>query len=207
MFDQGVPGRQRGARQRRTFFDGQWCWTLYDALLLQHHVFRQHAVDTAAEGARLHIRGRLSSRPALEEAPSDLVADLHTCDAATDLDHLTGAVGKRDDIIANRHPVGSAHDAEIAEVERTRHDLDQHLPIGGLGIGALDFDQGLDAGTAFWQLIGTHLLSFPELIYGFPNELQPPIHIVIQQAIVIARDQHDQIGLKGRIEPKLRFQE
>ena len=43
----------------------------------------------------------------------------------------------------------AAYDAEIAEVERTRHDLDQHLPIGGLGIGALDFDQGVDAGTAF----------------------------------------------------------
>ena len=112
----------------------------------------------------------------MEEAAGDLVADLHARDAATYLDHLTGAVGKRDDIVANRHPVGAAHDAEIAEVERTRHDLDQHLAIGRLRIGALDFDQGVDAGTTFWQLIGMHVLSFLRLIYGFPNELQQRRH-------------------------------
>src|ERR1700730_7590147 len=51
VFDQGVPRRYCSARQRRTLFDGQGRWNLYDALLLQHHVFRQHAVDAAAEGA------------------------------------------------------------------------------------------------------------------------------------------------------------
>jgi hypothetical protein len=156
-----VPSRQRGARQRRTFFDGQGRRNLYDALLLQHHIFGQHAIDAAAKGACLDIRGRLSSRPALEEAAGDLVTNLHARDAATHLDHLTGAIGKRNDIIPNRHPVRSAHDAEIAKVERTRHDLHQHLAISWLGIGALDFDQGLDAGTAFWQLIGTHVFVLP----------------------------------------------
>ena len=134
---------------------------LHHALLLQHHVFRQHAVDAAAEGAGLHIRGGLAAGPALEEAAGDLVTDLHAGDAGTHLDHLAGAVGQGDDIVAHRHPVCAAHDAEIAEVERARRDLDQHLAIGRLGIGALDLDQRVDAGAAFWQLIGTHVLSSP----------------------------------------------
>jgi hypothetical protein len=30
------------------------------------------------------------------------------------------------------------------------------LTVGGLGIGSLDFDHRINAGAAFWQLIGTH---------------------------------------------------
>ena len=70
-------------------------------------------------------QGGLSPKPALEEAAGDLIANLYARDASTHLDHLTGPVGKRDDIVANRHAVGAAHDAQIAEVERTRPDLDQ----------------------------------------------------------------------------------
>jgi hypothetical protein len=47
--------------------------------------------------------------------------------------------------------------------------FDQHLAIGRLGIGAFDFDQGVDARTAFWQLIGTHVLSFPEADLRVPQ--------------------------------------
>ena len=67
--------------------------------------------------ASCRIRGRLSPRPALEEAAGHLLPDLHTRDAGAYLDHLTGVVGKRDDIIANRHAVGATDDAQIAEVE------------------------------------------------------------------------------------------
>jgi hypothetical protein len=61
------------------------------------------AARSSPERVRRNVRS--SSRPALEEAAGDLVANLHARDAATHLDHLTGAVGKRDNIIANRHPV------------------------------------------------------------------------------------------------------
>jgi hypothetical protein len=68
----------------------------------------------------------------LEEAAGHLVADLHPGDAVAYLDHLTGAIGKGDNIVANWHAVGAAHDAEIAKVERTRDDVRQHLAIGRL---------------------------------------------------------------------------
>jgi hypothetical protein len=55
------------------------------------------------------------------------------------------------------------HDAEIAKVERARRDLDQHLAVGWLGIGSLDLNQRIDAGTALRQLIGTHISSSDEL--------------------------------------------
>ena len=119
----------RGAGQRRALLERQMRGKFDDALLLQHHVFGQHAVDAAAERARLHVWRRLAARPALEEAAGDLVADLYARDAGADLDHLAGAVGQRDDVVAHRHAVGAAHDAEIAEIERAGRDLDQHLAM------------------------------------------------------------------------------
>ena len=104
----------------------------------------------------MHRGAPVAAGPALEEAARDLVAGLNAGDAGPGLDHLAGAVGKGDEIVSHRHAVGAAHDAEIAEVERTRRDLDQHLAIGRLGIGPLDLDQRIDAGAAFRQLIGTH---------------------------------------------------
>ena len=133
---------------------------LYDPLLLQHHIFGQHSVEAAAERTCVHVRGRLAGGPALEEAAGHLVADLNPLDAGADLDHLAGAVGQRDDVVGNWHTVGTTHDTEVAEVERAGHDLDQHLAIGWLRIGPLNLDQRVDAGTAFRQLIGTHVLSF-----------------------------------------------
>jgi hypothetical protein len=51
------------------------------------------------------------------------------------------------------------NDTEVAKIERAGRDLDQHLAIGRLGIGPLDLDQGVDAGAAFRQLVGSHVLS------------------------------------------------
>src|ERR1017187_5751552 len=132
---------------------------LYDPLLLQYCVFRQHAVDTTAKRARVRIPARLAGGPTLEEAAGHLVADLDALDAGANLHHLAGTVGQRDDVVGDWHAVGAAHDTEIAEVERAGCDLDQHLAIGRPGIGPLDLDQRVDAGAAFWQLIGTHCLS------------------------------------------------
>ena len=56
------------------------------------------------------------------------------------------------------------HDAEIAKVERARRDLDWHS-VGWPGIGSLDLNQRIDAGTALRQLIGTHM--------------RPPIDLVL----------------------------
>jgi hypothetical protein len=112
---QRVPRGHASTRKRRALFGGEVRRSLHDALLLQHHKFRQHTVDAAAQRGRLHIRGRFAAGPALEEAAGDLVADLNARDAGTDLHHLAGTIGQRNDVVLNRHAVGAAHNAEIAK--------------------------------------------------------------------------------------------
>jgi hypothetical protein len=84
----------------------------------------------------------------LKEATGDLVADLDARDTGTDLHHLAGTIGQGDDVVLYRHAVGIAHNAKIAKVERARSDLDQHLAVGRLGLGALHLDQRIDADAA-----------------------------------------------------------
>ena len=64
----------------------------YDPVLLQHRIFRKHAVDTATKRACVDIGRRLAAGPALEETSGDAVADLHARDAGTDLDDFPRAV-------------------------------------------------------------------------------------------------------------------
>src|ERR1700733_14147218 len=130
-----------------------------DAVLFQHGIVGEHAVDRAAERARLHILARLTARPALEEAARDLVADLYTGDARADLDHLAGAIGQRHDLVAHRHAIGAAHDAEIAEIERAGSDLDQHLTVLRFRLRQIDASERFDSPAALLQLIGAHALS------------------------------------------------
>src|SRR5580700_6056161 len=127
-----------------------------DAVLFQHGIFGEHAVDRAAERARLHGLARLAARPALEEAARDLVADFYTGDARADRHHLAGAVGQRHGVVAHRHAVGAAHDAEVAEIERAGGDLDQHLAVLRLWLRQIDAGHRFYTGAALRQLIGTH---------------------------------------------------
>src|SRR5580658_5771835 len=127
-----------------------------DALFLEHGIFGEHAVDRAAERARLHGLARLAARPALEEAARDLVADFYTRDARADRDHLAGAVGQRHDVVVHRHAIGAAHDAEVAEIERAGRDLDQHLAVLRFRLRQIDASDRFYTGAAFGQLIGTH---------------------------------------------------
>src|SRR5271170_5196223 len=94
-----------------------------DAVLFQHGIFGEHAVDAATECACLHLRARLPAGPALEETPRHLVAGFDTCNAGTHLDDFARAVGERHDVVAYRHAVGTAHDAEVAIIERAGSDL------------------------------------------------------------------------------------
>jgi len=71
----------------------------------------------------------MPSTEPLEKAACDLVANLYAGDACADRDHLAGAVGQRHDVVAHRHAVGAAHDAEVAEIERAGRHLDQHLAV------------------------------------------------------------------------------
>src|SRR5262249_58314700 len=92
-------------------------WKLYDPLFLQHRVFRKRAVDAASKRACVDIGRRLATGPALKEAPSDTVADLHASDTGTDLNDFPRAIRQRNNVLAHRHSVGTAHDPEIAEIK------------------------------------------------------------------------------------------
>ena len=87
---------------------------------------------------RVHVGRRFAAGPALKEISGDAIAGFDPRDAGADLDHFAGAVRQRDDVLAHRHAVAAAHDAEIAEIERAGVDLDQHLAMRRFGIGTLD---------------------------------------------------------------------
>src|SRR5271155_1625727 len=131
--------------------------------LFQDDIFREHAIDGAAE--RRHgglLRVHLAARPALKKAPGYFVADLDAGDAGADFDYLAGAVGKWNEIILHRHAVSTARDAKVAEIERTGGDFDQSLPVLRFRHRLINHGQRVDPGAALGQLIGTHL-TLPEL--------------------------------------------
>jgi hypothetical protein len=93
------------------------CGNFDDAFLFQNHVFGKHAVDAAAERGALHMRTRLAASPALEKTAGDLVAVFYAGDAGADFNHFAGAVGKRNDVVADRRAIAAAHNAEVAKIE------------------------------------------------------------------------------------------
>ena len=136
----------------------------YDAVFLEQGVFGEHAINAAAERAFVRVGPRLAAAPALKEISGNAIASLHPRHAWTDFDHFTSAVRKRDEVFAHRHPIAAPRNGEIAEIERARLYLDQHLPMGGLGVGAIDLDERFDPGAALGQLIGAH--DFPPSYSG-----------------------------------------
>src|SRR4029078_8091159 len=107
---------------------------------------------------------RLAARPALEEISGNLVADLDPRDAGADLDHLTGDIRQRNDIVAHRQAICAAHDAEVAEVERPERDLDQHLAVRRFWIRPFDLAERIDASATLRQLPCTHVILSYRLI-------------------------------------------
>ena len=83
-----------------------------------------------------------------KKAPGDTVAYLHAGGTGTDLDDFPRPIRERNEVLAHRHPVGTAHNAEIAEIEGAGLNFHHDLAIGRLGIGPLDLDQRIDAGAA-----------------------------------------------------------
>src|SRR5262249_43151110 len=115
------------------------------------------------------IGRRLATDPTLKEASGDAVADRHAGDPGTDLDHFPCAIRQRNEVLAHRHSVSAAHNAEIAEIEGAGLNFHHDLSIGRLGIGSLDFDQRIDAGAAFRQLIGPHAFLSMKLRAAAPG--------------------------------------
>ncbi len=165
----------------------------HNAVLVKHGIFGEHAVDAAAERGGVHMRPGFAGRPALKETAGDLVARFHPQHAGADLDHLAGAVGQRNQILAYRHAVAAAHDAVVAEVQRAGGDFDQHLPVKRFRHRPLDNRQRIDAGAAFGQLIGTHTLSSRD-----DAGLGDPPHAYIAGCVRRGTDIRDDCALRGR---------
>jgi hypothetical protein len=99
----------------------------------------------------VHVRTRLAAGPALEKAACNLVADLHPGDAGTDLDHFAGPVGQRHQVFADRLTIAAADNAEVAIIQRTGDDFDQHLAMQRFWHRPIDFDETVDTGTTLGQ--------------------------------------------------------
>src|SRR5262249_28774091 len=164
MLDKRVPCRHRSARQRRGFLERQVGGQLDHAVLLEHGVFPEHSIDGAAERAEMSVGARRAADPALKKTSRYPLADFDASYTGADLDHFPGTVGERHEVWFRRHSVAAQSDGEVAIVERTGCDLDQHLTRAWLESGKLGLDESVDAG-ALWQLIGPHPSAPPSLIY------------------------------------------
>src|SRR5262249_51911565 len=71
-----VPNGDASTWEGRALLQRQVRWKFYDPVLLQHRIFRKHAVDAAAKRTCVDIGWRIATGPALEKAPGDTVADL-----------------------------------------------------------------------------------------------------------------------------------
>src|SRR6516165_9300463 len=157
VLDHRMPDRNRRAGKRRAFLQRQVRRDFYGAVFLEHGVFGEHAVNSAAERAFVRVGRWRATAPALKEISGNVVANFHSRHPGTSLDHFTGAVRQRDEVVAYRHAIATAGNSEIAEIERGCFHLYQDLPIGGLGIGPIALSEGFDPGAAFRQLIGAHV--------------------------------------------------
>src|SRR6516225_9677334 len=101
-----IPNGDARTGEGRPLLQRQVRRNFYDPVLLQHRIFRKHAVDAAAKRACVDIGRRIATDPALKEAPGDTIADLHAGDPGTDLDDFPRAVRQRNDVLAHPHPVG-----------------------------------------------------------------------------------------------------
>src|SRR5262249_32005240 len=79
----GVPNGDARTGEGRALLQRQVRWNFYDPVVLQHRIFRKHAIDGAAKRTCVDIGRRLATGPALEEAPGDTVADLHAGNTGT----------------------------------------------------------------------------------------------------------------------------
>src|SRR5262245_44923576 len=87
-----VPSGDACTGEGCTLLQRQMPWNFYDPVLLQHRIFRKHAVDAASKRACVDIGRRLAAGPALKETPGNAVADLHAGHTGADLDDFPRAI-------------------------------------------------------------------------------------------------------------------
>ncbi|KUM26839.1 hypothetical protein AU467_19040 [Mesorhizobium loti] len=124
-------------------------------LLVEQGVFREHAVQRAAElvdDARMHA----PVDPAREIAAGDALADGKAHDAIADRRHLAGAVAQRNDARPRGQRIGAVEDHCVAPVDRGGTHPHHDLMRARLRHRLLPQHQLLDA-SLLLKSIGLHL--------------------------------------------------
>ena len=127
--------------------------------LIEQAVFRQHAVDCAAQGTGGVFRADGAADPALHEAGSDTVPWFHAGDVRAYGDDFAGAIRQRDQVGGWRPSSGSAIDDHQVAVVQGRS-LHPHQRLTALRLRNVGFRhrQGINAG-GLGQAIKTHGLG------------------------------------------------
>jgi len=155
VFNKGVPRRHACTQQCCTFLERQVSGQLDDAVLFEHGVFSEHPVDAAAQRAGMRISRRRTADPTLKKASCHAITDFDAGYTGANLDDLPSAIGERHDTRLSRHSVAAQSDCQVAKIERTGRNLDQHLSWAWLWRGKIDFNESVDP-RALRQLVGTH---------------------------------------------------
>src|ERR1700730_750131 len=101
------------------------------------------------------VRGRRAADPTLKETSRHTITNFDAGHLGTDFDHLPSAIGERHEVRLRRHSVAAQSDCQVAKIERTGRNLDQHLSWAWLWRGKIDFNESVDP-RALRQLVGTH---------------------------------------------------
>jgi hypothetical protein len=135
------------------------------------YTFSKHSIDGAAERAGMRVSRWRAADPTLKKASRHAIADSDAGYPGADFDHLPSAVRERHEVRLRRHPIRAQSNCQVAKIERTRRNLDQHLSRAWLWRGKIYSNESGDAG-GLWQLVGTHVASrsprfvLPEAILG-----------------------------------------
>ncbi len=144
--DDGVPRRERCARQRRGLDGVKVARHLHDAVLVQEHEFLKHAVARAAQHAGPVILAERAVDPGLCEAGAHAVADSDARHPGTCGNHGSGPVRHRNERqLAASPPVAPARHDEVPIVHRGRLDSDDHLSGAGNRFGSFAWPQIFEA--------------------------------------------------------------
>ena len=153
--DQGMPRRQRGARQGGRLLQAEVLGHGNHTLLGQQCKLGQHALEHAAQRVLRGIGRDAAAEPGLEERAGNTFTDAHTLNAASDCRDLTRAIRQRDQREL-RVAVDAPNDTQVAGVEGASPDPHQHLAGARFRVHAIGGgDQAVEPHRLL-QLVGSH---------------------------------------------------
>ena len=145
FLDQGMPRRERRARQGCGLAVIQTFGNRHRAVLRQHDLFGEHPVESAAERARHPVGGNSAGVPALEEAARNPVARLEARHPFAHCRHLAGAVRIRNPRIGQVARRRRFDRQQVAIIDRRGADAHPQLAGARLRNRAVGERQGVDA--------------------------------------------------------------